>query len=87
MYGVWRPLGCGDRLYVEAQRALPRQLVERLEELAGAMRDATRGHRVSFIDIGPYERRSDERGAVRAIQTGHRRRGHRPTHPDVMDGA
>lgn len=58
--GTWRPIGCGDRLYVESREALEPELVDKLEDLAKRMRDLVRGKRVRFMDVGPYElRRGD----------------------------
>jgi hypothetical protein len=52
--GTWRYLGCGDRLYIESHAALPPDVLDRLEAVAGTMRDLTRAHAVAFMDIGPY---------------------------------
>lgn len=59
LLATWRPLGCGDRLYIEANEALPDDLVEQLEQQARAMRDLVRGRRVRFMDIGPYRLTED----------------------------
>ncbi len=76
--GTWRPLGCGDRLYIESHAALPDDVLDRLEAVAGTMRDLARAHQVAFMDIGPYASKrlkqpaaQDRRRGERAYQERH----------------